>query len=531
MLGSEIDPGENIYHKAWLQQLNTQPTGGIPVPKIILIAIFTVVFFGIAVWMITPAPLTGFYWDDTWYLLMAEWFTPDSSYRELSWAMMRVTSYPPLFPLFIAWSGANLLDQQNAFIMNALFLALATGVAMLWFAREGFNTVTMVFAALLLAFNPVSLAYLSILYSEFLFTFLSTSALALTFLLNEWKWNSRWLVIGLIVGLSVATRTAGWALVAGFLVHLVLNRSLLPAVTFTIGLGAGILIIPFLMVGLPPSESYVDQLIENMGSLGWGFVVQQVQGLVAGWAMLWGWGAGAWLAAAMVLPGLLIRLKANRVDAWYVMLYFGMLLVWPWPGHMGRFLWPLLPCLLVSAHSSFVFIKNSKHRSVIPGVLIGLILVSSTPDGIARSLERLLDPPKGELFQLSRMHEWSRSTTREEGMMKLKLHQQFLKDLQQISNIVDPKACIYSEFSSLVTIQTRHVSFEPPWSSLSEVGLKAVQCEYYYMLPQSLPGTTADEVNRFSAMHQELFRSVTPDDPGGNLPLGVFLRFRPAEVK
>ena len=114
--------------------------------------------------------------------------------------------------------------------------------------------------------------------------------------------------------------------------------------------------------------------------------------------------------------------------------------------------------------------------------------------------------------------------------MKLKLHQQFLEDLQQISNIVDPKDCIYSEFSSLVAIQTRHVSLEPPWSSLSKVGLKAVQCEYYYMLPQSLPGTTAKDVNRFSAMHQELFRSVAPDDPEGKLPLGVFLRFRPAEV-
>ena len=481
--------------------------------------------------MVTPAPPVGFYWDDNWYLLMAEWLTPDSSYRELSWAMMRVTSYPPLFPLLISWSGANLLDQQNAFIMNALFLALGTGAAMLWFVREGFNTITMVFAAILLAFNPVSLAYLSILYSEILFTFLSITALALTFLVKEWKWNSRWLVIGLIVGLSVATRTAGWALVAGFLVHLVLNRSLPPAVTFTVGLGAGILIIPFLMVGLPSSGGYVDLLIENVGSLGWEFVLQQVRGLVAGWAMLWGWGAGAWLAAAMVLPGLFIRLRANRVDAWYVMLYFGMLLVSPWPGHMGRYLWPLLPCLLVSAHSTFVFIRHSKYHSFIPGVLIGLILVSSTPDGIARSLQRLLDPPKDELFLLSRMHGWSRSTTREEGMMNLNLHQQFLKDLKQISNTVDPKACIYSEFSSLVAIQTRHVSYEPPWSTLKEVGLKAVQCEYYYMLPQSLPGITAEDVNRFAAMHQELFRSVKPDDSGGDLPLGVFLRFRPVEVK
>ena len=285
------------------------------------------------------------------------------------------------------------------------------------------------------------------------------------------------------------------------------------------------------MVGLPPSEGYVDQLFENMGSLGWDFVVQQIHGLVAGWAMLWGWGIGAWLAAVMVLPGLFVRLRANRVDAWYVILYFGMLLVWPWPGHMGRFLWPLLPCFLVSAHSSFEFLRNSKYRFIMAPALMGLILLASIPDGIGRSLERLLDPPAGELIKFSRMHEWSRSVTREEGTLKLKMHQQFLKDLQQISNTVDSKACIYSEFSSLVAIQTRHVSYEPPWSSLKEVGLKPVQCEYYYMLPQSLPATTTDDVNRFSAMHEELFRSVAPDDLEGKLLLGVFLRFRPADTK
>ena len=152
------------------------------------------------------------------------------------------------------------------------------------------------------------------------------------------------------------------------------------------------------MIGLPPSEGYVDQLIENMGSLGWGFVVQQVHGLIAGWAMLWGWGTGAWLAVVIVLPGLFVRLKANRVDAWYVIMYFGMLLVWPWPGHMGRLLWPLLPCLLVAAHSSFGFLRNSKYRFIMAPVLMGLILVASIPDGIGRSLERLMDPPAGELF-------------------------------------------------------------------------------------------------------------------------------------
>ena len=504
--------------------MKAQSAGRLTIPKFFSIAILTAVFSGIAVWMVIPSPPSGFYWDDTWYLLMAEWLTPDSSYRGFSWTMLGLQSYPPLFPLFIAWSGANLVDQQNAFIMNALFLAFGTGIAMIWFVREGFSTISMSFAALLIMFNPVSLGYLPILYSEFLFTLLSTTALALAFLRREWKWNTKWLIIGIIVGLSVATRSAGWSLVLGFLVHLVWNRRLPPAVVFILGLGASILIIPFLMVGIPPSSGYLGMLIDNMANLGWDFIVQQVQGLVVGWSMLWGWGTGAWLAAVAVLLGLMVRLKANRADAWYVIMYFGMLLVWPFPGHMGRFLWPLLPCFLVSAHSSFDLLRGTKHRSAMASVLIGLILVTSIPDGIGRSLERLLNPPAGELFQLSRMHEWSRSSTREEGMKKLKVRQQFLMDLQRVDDLVDTKDCIYSEISGLVAIQTRQVSYAPPWSSLNQVGLRKVECKYYYMLPQSLSGTSTDDVNQFSAIHEELFRSLAPDDPEGKLLLGVFFR-------
>ncbi len=511
--------------------MKAQSVGHITSLKYFLIAALTSVFFGIAVWMVIPAPPIGFYWDDNWYLLMAEWLTPDSSYRGFSWAMLRVTSYPPLFPLSIALSGSDLAGQQNAFIMNALFLALGSGVAMLWFAREGFSAITMTFAAILVVFNPVSLAYLSILYSEFLYILLSTTAFALSFSGREWRWNTKWLVIGMIIGLSVATRTAGWSLVAGFLVHLFLNRKLPRAVAFTIGLGGSILIIPFLMVGLPPSGGYVDRLMENMGNLSWDFLVQQIQGLIVGWAMLWGWGTGAWLAAATVLPGLFVRLKANRADAWYVIMYLGMLLVWPWPGHMGRFLWPLIPCFLVSMHSSLELLRNSKHRSIMASVLMSLILATSIPDGIGRSLERLLDPPEGELFQLSRMHEWTRSSVREEGIITLKERQQMLKDLQRIEEIVDSKACIYSEMSGLVAVQVRQVSLPSAWHSLDEVDQSSVHCEYYYMLPQQMSGTSFEDVNHFSAMHEELFRSLVPDNPKGELPLGVFLRFRPATTK
>ena len=106
------------------QKLTAQSYSGVSPQKIILIIVLAVVFFGIAVWKVIPAPPTGFGWDDAWYQLMSEWLTPDSSYRMFAWAMLQVTSYPPLFPLFISWSGASLTDPQNAFIMNAMFFGI-----------------------------------------------------------------------------------------------------------------------------------------------------------------------------------------------------------------------------------------------------------------------------------------------------------------------------------------------------------------------------------------------------------------------
>ena len=512
--------------------MKRQSESSLSIAEIISIVLLTALFLGITIWMVIPAPAVGFYWDDNWYLLMAEWLTPDSQYRGLSIAMMGVTSYPPLFSFLISLSGSGLLDQQSAFVMNAFFLAFATGVAMLWFAREGFSTVTMTIAAMLMVFNPVTLGYLPILYSEFLFIFLSTSALAMTVVEREWKWNSKWLAIGVIVGLSVATRTAGWSLVVGLILHLIFNRRLLPVVAFIIGLAIGLLTIPFLTVGLPsPEVNYMDQLTRNMDNLGWSFVVQQLQGLIIGWSMLWGWGVGAWLAAIAVLPGFVVRVKANRADAWFVLVYLGMLLIWPWPGHMGRFLWPLLPCFLVAAYSSFKLLRNPRARSVLASVILGLIFVTSIPDGIGRSVKQLLNPPAGELAQLSRMQEWTRSSTREEGMAKLRDRQQLLKDMQKINDIVDIKACIFSEMSGLVAVQTQRVAFPSLWKSLDQVKLTQSSCKYYYMLPETFRGASIEDVNRFAAMHEELFRSFTPDGSEGKMPLGVFLRFRHSTTK
>jgi hypothetical protein len=312
------------------------------------ILVFTVVFCGIAVWMVIPAPPAGFYWDDTWYLMMAESLSGRMEHQQLAWSVLQLRQYPPLFPFALSLTGEVFVNQEKAFIMNALFLALSSGVAMAWFIRAGLPIATSALAATLLMFNPIALYWLPTLFSEHLFILLTTSALFLTSFRSDRV--TLWLGVGVLAGLSVATRNTGWALVAGVLVFLLLNFKSKPMLGFVLGLVAGLLTIPFFKAGFPPPRSQLEQFIESLKVLNLEYLVQQVKALLAGWQLLWGSAIGAIIAFVLMVPGLAIRLIRNRADSWYVVAYLTVLIIWPFPDHMSRFLWPVLPARLIAMY-------------------------------------------------------------------------------------------------------------------------------------------------------------------------------------
>jgi len=203
-----------------------------------------------------------------------------------------------------------------------------------------------------------------------------------------------------------------------------------------------------------------------------------------------------------------------------------MLFAWPFPEHMNRLLWPLLPAFLVAGNSTVALIRDVKYASIMPGVATGLILTASIPGGIAISLDRLISPPEGELSELSRMPEWTRSSNRQLGVEILQTRHQFLVDMKQIAEISDSNSCIYSELPSLVTAQTHRVAISSPWGALNELSFSQIQCPYYYMIPSALPDTHTPQVESFGIVHDELFRSRAPYNPNGEQLLGVFFNLK-----
>ncbi len=491
--------------------------------KLVILSL-TLVFAALAIWMVTPHPPVGFNWDDTWYLLMAEWISGRSDTQELAWTMLQLRQYPPLFSYALVLSGSGLFEHSNAFVMNALFLVASLGVAMIWFRREGFSLLAMGVAATMMMLNPVALYWLPTLFSEHLFIFLSTVALALA--CTRRAWPQLWLVIGILVGLAIATRSPGWALAAGMFAHLVFHRRISFILLFLFGLAIGLITIPYFAAGLPVARSYMDGIRETLEGINLAYLKQQFSAVAAGWQLLWGSVAGAVIAAFITIPGLLLRLKSNRPDAWYVFAYCGMLLIWPFPDHMNRFLWPLMPSMLIAGHEVLALQWRLKFPSWLPGLVIGLILLASIPAGFGKTLNRLLMPPPTDLTGLSRMPEWTRSGSREVGLEVLETRSQLLDDMNRINLTIGENYCVYSELPAMVTAQTQRVSFASPWSALSELDYPSTLCAYYYLIPAALPRTDAVSMEQFSKQHEELFRSMAPYDPTGVEVLGVFYHLK-----
>lgn len=483
--------------------------------------LFLLLVFAIAAWMVIPAQPLGLYWDDAWYVLMAEWYSDRPRYAELVWSMLHSRQYPPLFPYLLSFTGNILVSPGPALLLNAFFLAAGAGLCLVWLCREGHATGSAVLLAALVVVNPVALNLLPFLLSEHLFILLTT----LTLLLSRCNMKSPylWLLLGTLSALCVATRSSGWMLIPAFLIPMMANREALRAAFFIPGVIAGLLVIVYLRAGLPHSPGYLAIFMTRFDTLGLDIFVTQLRALAGAWLELWGVLPAALLALVFVVPGLILRLKNHCVDAWYCVLSVTLILAWPFPEQYTRLLWVLLPVFLLAIHSTINFVTNPAYQHRLALVLSIFLFAINVPDGAGRSIKRLLTPPSGELTTLSRMPEWTRMASRERAEMTLRVTRQMLEDMKKIKNTVNNRACIYSDWPSIVTMHTQLPSYTPDWRPGEEMKNNHFRCPYYYLVPGTWPKNSQQDFETFAASHGEIFRSLSPDREAIQPVIGIFL--------
>ena len=491
------------------------------------IGIAFVFFTVLCSWLTWPLPPVGFFWDDAWYVLMSEWYSGRYEHDQLVWNMLQSRQYPPLFPYILSFTGTVLTDTQGAAIINVVFLAAGAALTMLLLIDQRVPVVAATISASLLILLPVALDLIAFLLSEHLYIFLTTLVLLLC--TSKSRKLYLWMLIGALTGLCVATRSTGWMLALAIPVSLVLKSEWHRLAYFTPGLLAGLLVIVYLRVGLPASPGYIAIFRHEIDSIGVGYLLGQVKAFLDGWVGLWESIMAALLAGVLLIPGLYIRLRKNCIDAWYLLLSFALIAIWPFPEQYPRLLWVLLPALLLAMFSTIELLNNESRRYMV-STAVGIFLIAvNIENGIARTTARIVNPPGAEYSDFTRMREWTRVPDKEDATSMIKVVGQMMRDISQIKNTVASGSCVYSDLPAVVATHSLVPSYSPGRAKHQPITANSNRCSYYYAIPSRWADNTIKDLENSTSRYEEIFRSSVPAHGIENFVVGVFYQLKTSQ--
>jgi hypothetical protein len=324
--------------------------------------------------------LSSFASDSANYMLMAQYMSP---WQEPSAAVIALWPYqyfPPFFPLILAITGAA-HNMLTAHILTTIFL-LASLPLIYYFARQCFAThwqalgVTAIFSLA----PSTWLNSLGIL-SENLYIFLSLIVILMFNRIRDYDYRLVSL-FGILLATLILTRTIGVAMFISYLIvgYVHVHKKQLKTTNYLIPIVI-VLIINLLAKFLNKSvlpASYIHelQLLEIAG---------QPKVLFETWFSAWQFywvddlitpRIFVFIIGVLACVGLVIRLRSFKLDAFYVLGYLGILLVWPHPGQSLRFIYPVHALLIVYAFFSIYIIFNHLTSTKTYKPVLLLLLVS-----------------------------------------------------------------------------------------------------------------------------------------------------------
>jgi hypothetical protein len=344
--------------------------------------------------------LGGFADDGVSYMIMAKAMSPYSTASEVISQASHYEKYPPLFPLVLALSGAA-YSFVYAHLLVALFF-VASLASLYLYAGGLFRSPwpALVTVALFAVSPAVWLNMLGIL-SESLYIFLGMLALL---------WHDRMrqrtpengdvkdvLILTTLLSACILSRSVGVALVMAVAISGFMGRRRLT--TFTDWRWYVPLIVPLVCALLwaygRPTAGH-DLYAQDVGGIAGnvldkglsGFILPQLdslyRSLFTSYILFWKteWQPSFLIIVVFNLCGLSFlvqRLRRHQADAWYLLIYLGILLVWPYPGQFNRFIYAIAPLLILYGVGGFLYWIYKLPQSPLskPAPLIGMLVMAT----------------------------------------------------------------------------------------------------------------------------------------------------------
>jgi hypothetical protein len=431
-----------------------------------LVAGLVTLAFGLACALFVWQPALATFADDSVsYLVMAQVFSPwQAASPAVAAAFAREAIYPPLFPLLLALAGAA-HDFAWAHGLIALLLAAALPVAYWlgarWLGSRGAAAAAVACVALL----PTMWVNAKGVLSEPLFCLLLMSTfLALERGEGDDSRQRAWRLGLLAAGLAL-TRTAALPMLG--VLALWLAARPVPAVpaqpvfAWRARLGRAApalaaLAAYSLWVLLRPAHTGEDygQILSDKGAQFLGgpgglagsiaaSVARQANAILEGWAgsLMIYWIEGrparfvlASLVGALSLAGLALRLRRNRADAWMAAAYLATLLGWPFHEQMERFLFPLVPALVLYAFQAAGEGMAALQRPGTVGhALLAALVLSLCLPAMAFLAQRAKAPGPHKAIT-----DWYRQPDLARARARAQTHLDLMDDLREVRQLTRP---------------------------------------------------------------------------------------------
>jgi hypothetical protein len=451
-------------------------------------------------WTLQGQPVIGMFSDSVWYLAIADY------YRSLVGPEIPIhaqtaydtSRFPPLYALLIAIVGGG-MDRQDIVNHLSIGLTVVAGITVVaWLRSLGTTTLVAVSALPAVYVTPAILDWLLVPLSEPLF--LACLAVTLVAAQRARKGALDITVVAALVSILPLVRSAGIVLAAAFAVWLVRMQHVSLARRV---LAAGIATAPAILWALYRStkpvfldygsEVSLARILEEGGTLG-SFAISQFVA-IAGAVQSW-FGVTSWSPASVVIVALgvaachgwWLRIRDWQLDAIFMPLYVGMLLVWPYPLEMPRLLgvtMPIVAAWAVLSVSHWITRQPTATRLAQGVALVATAGVVLSLPAWASMLQRASLPTDQALEPYKRTPAYFLAGDDDIALRGLETSARVFAVVDEASSIVPASECVFTTQTALAMAASRgklKVTLTPKIDLNQPLAPQLAECRYLIVM-------------------------------------------------
>jgi hypothetical protein len=461
--------------------------------KKLIFFIFACLTATYAVWTWTDV-LGALGGDNAWYLLTAKYISPYSDASLATQHFAQMSPYPPLIPLILAITGGA--ESLNiAHFVTTLFLIGSFVITYLWLRQ--LSQSRWVAAGIVIAFASTANTYLFALeiLSENYFIFFSMLTILLVTLFEKKNSFNFLIMAALVAGASYLIRSAGVALIAGFIFYAYFHCNKKQLLALLATTASPSLIAFLLSFKTEESYSYNTMLMDKLNEissfeLAIEHFTSHILNFIQGWLQLFhasSFSQPVYLIIGLLgLMGMAVRISQKKIDGFYLLFYLLLLLAWPFSPEAARYLYPVQ--ILILIHALF-FLTEWKKNIPIPSFIkysfIALLFLLNIPT-LALTIERYNLSIPNDLASYKHTQAWYSSS---QPVRSVQSYRAITDGMVKIRQHTPSDACVFVIKPSIAGFFADRISYQTPLEKLDKQAffneVKTKQCEYFYPIALS----------------------------------------------